>query len=212
MLFLSGTPSFEKQYVELFRGREVTTDATGHFVIPKTPQRMVLSIDFTFTLPGEMERSFMQQKYLSPGEDRPANLVRIRPRATSAPEKKPLSVRLADTLKDCELAGIHSLVIVPGPGDLVEPFVGTHFTNPEQPMDSYSYRLAEIDAAEAAKLPDRLEYFKDLPTGARSRDHADRVQQPYHKACPLRADQTDQERGDQPLPRRSVGLARHGRA
>ena len=59
-----GTPDFRKQYVELFGDRNVVTDAKGSFVIPRTPQRMELTI--WLTRPGETVWAHLRRNTLSP--------------------------------------------------------------------------------------------------------------------------------------------------
>ena len=66
---------FEKQYVEFFRDRTGVTDAKGYFVIPKTPQRMELWIDFI--RPGETESAGITLKYFEPGQTRPPETIRL---------------------------------------------------------------------------------------------------------------------------------------
>ena len=156
-----GTPDFRKQYVELFGDRIVVTDAKGYFVIPKTPQRMELTI--WLTRPGETVWAHFAQKYLEPGQTRPPETIRIGP-----DKPKPLELELSDTLRDCRLAGIHALVVVVGAGDLVEPFIKAHLFDPEETGDDeteaenhdiYSYLRFFKSGPEAAKLPDRRASF-----------------------------------------------------
>jgi len=155
-----GTPDFRKQYVEFFRDRNVVTDAKGYFVLPKTPQRMELSI--WFNRPGETESDGFTLKYFEPGQTRPPETIRIGPSKT-----KPLELEMSDTLRDCRLAGIHSLVIVSGAGDLAASFTKAHLSDPEETDDEtdeenddiYSYLPLIINGPEAAELPDRREYF-----------------------------------------------------
>ncbi len=156
-----GTPDFNKQYVELFRDRNVVTDAKGYFVIPKTPQRMELSI--WLTRPGETESSLLGGKYFEPGQTRPPEIIRIGP----SKQTEPLELVMSDTLRDCRLAGIHALVIVFGAGDIAASFTKTHLSDPEETDDEtdpanegiYSYLPRIINGPKAADLADRRTYF-----------------------------------------------------
>jgi Thioredoxin-like len=157
-----GTPDFRRQFAELFHDRNVVTDAQGHFVFPRTPQRMEL--DIWFTRPGETESAAYRQKYFEPGQTRPPEIIRIGPaRKNASRATKPLETEMSDTLRDCRLAGIHALVIVSGGGDIAAPFTKTRILDPEktgeQTADIYSYLPRVIDGPEAAKLPDRRAYF-----------------------------------------------------
>ena len=81
-----GTPDFRKQYVEFFRDRTAVTDANGYFVIPKTPQRMELSMGLT--RPGETESAGFTLNYFEPGDTRPP-----RKRSGSSPARRVLQAR-----------------------------------------------------------------------------------------------------------------------
>lgn len=154
----SGTPAYKHQFVDLFKNRVVTTDASGQFLFPQTPQRMELYL--RFTPPGETESETSRQVYLEPGSVCPAQVVRLGANNTSAPRpQKPLNESLAQTVLDCQLAGIHPLVVVLGEGDPIARFVGTHITDPEMPHDSYSYYPRPINGPAAEAAPDRKEYF-----------------------------------------------------
>ena len=167
----SGTPDFSKQYVEFFSDRNVVTDAKGYFVLPKTPQRMELSI--WLTRPGETESAGFTLKYFEPGQTRPPEIFRIGPSKT-----KPLELEMSDTLRDCRLAEIHALIVVSGAGDIAASFTKAHLSDPEETDDEtlsdseetddepdeenddiYSYLPVIINGPEAAELPDRREYF-----------------------------------------------------
>ncbi len=160
-----GTPEFRKQFVEVFRDRTAVTDAKGHFVIPKAPQRVELTV--WVTRPGQTIMEGYSQKYFEPGQTRPPEIIRIGPG-----KAKPLELEMAETLRDCRLAGIHALVIVVGSAkseqSLKESLISLHLLMPEETGDDetdeenediYSYLTIFKSGSEAAKLPDRRAYF-----------------------------------------------------
>ena len=74
---------------------------------------------------------------------------------------------MSDVLRDCRLAGIHAMVIVRGAGDIAAAFTKARIWDPEEidekideeAYNIYSYVPQFINGPEAAKLPDRRQYF-----------------------------------------------------
>ncbi len=161
-----GTPDFSKQYAELFENRTAVTDTNGHFVMPKTPQRMELSI--LLTQPGETERAIAAPRYFEPGEARPPETIRLGSGGDlSSRVIKPLELEMSETLSNCRLAGVHALVIVRGAGDASLSFIKAHLSDavetdeqsPEENDDFYSYLPLYISGPRAAEAPDRRAYL-----------------------------------------------------
>lgn len=144
--------------VEMVTRRTVTTDESGRFVFPNTPQ--LVDLQLSFTQAGETEAKAYRKVYLEPGKTLPTDDVRIRTTPRPAPRsKRPLDQVIPETVLESRLEGIHTLVIVSGTGDKVDPFLGTHINDPETPNDSDAYNLHSIDGPAAEAAPDRKEYF-----------------------------------------------------
>ena len=111
--------------------------------------------------PGEVNSLIdYRKKVFEPGTPPAIETIRTNfdPKSIVPPSRQ-LKALMANTVRDCQLAGIQALVVISGAGDNVRSFIDSTILNPELSDDIYSYLPYMINGLEAAEIRNQRRFL-----------------------------------------------------